>query len=62
MKTTESPEEVEKIKNNLRDKGKEILDKVFDEYGVDVLVGPADSAFCVHACAAGKGISQIFAS
>lgn len=54
MKTTELPEEIEKIENILREKGKEILDKVFDEYGVDVLVGPVDSAFCVHACAAGK--------
>ena len=57
MEMTESPEAIEQIEKTLREKGRELLDKVFDDYEVDVLVGPVDSAFCVHACAAGKEAS-----
>lgn len=47
---------MEKVKKELRSKGRQVLDRVFDDNGINLVVGPVDSAFCIYACAAGKAV------
>ena len=54
MNSNQDPEDMAKIKEELRTIGRQILDKAFEDNGVNILVGPVDSGFCIHACAAGK--------
>lgn len=54
MNSNEEPEVISKAKEKLRNKAREILAEAFDDGEVNILVGTCDSAFCVHAAAAGK--------
>lgn len=38
---------------------KKILDQVFDQENVNIIAGPADSALCVHAAAAGYPVGTV---
>ncbi|KAK6833337.1 hypothetical protein PG987_008031 [Apiospora arundinis] len=49
----DSPEEINVMKEELRAKGRSILDEVFERDNVDLIGAPGDSPLCVHAAAAG---------
>lgn len=53
MNKSEDPELIQQMKKELRNKAREILGKLFEENGVNLLVAPCDSGFCVYAAAAG---------
>ncbi|PWI69362.1 hypothetical protein PCL_01009 [Purpureocillium lilacinum] len=59
MNSNQDPEDMAKIKEELRTMGRQILDKAFDDNGVNILVGPVDSGFCIHACAAGYPVATL---
>ncbi|KAJ6789239.1 hypothetical protein PWT90_05083 [Aphanocladium album] len=59
MNSNDDAETVEKAKKTLRSKAREVLDKAFDEAKVNLLVGTCDSAFCVHAAAAGYPVCAV---
>ncbi len=59
MNSDDPPEAVEKIKATLRRKARAVLDAAFDEAQVKLLVGTCDSAFCVHAAAAGYPVGAV---
>ncbi|XWW97643.1 hypothetical protein V2A60_005628 [Cordyceps javanica] len=59
MNSNEPAETVDEIKATLRAKARGVLDTAFDEAAVRVLVGTCDSAFCVHAAAAGYPVCVV---
>lgn len=62
MNSSEEPEVIKNAKEKLRNKAREILAEAFDDAEVNLLVGTCDSAFCVHAAAAGKPPDFLFIS
>ncbi|OAA74652.1 Amidase signature domain protein [Akanthomyces lecanii RCEF 1005] len=59
MNSNDPPEAVDEIKKTLRGKARTVLDTAFDEAEVNLLVGTCDSAFCVHAAAAGYPVAAV---
>ncbi|OAQ96663.1 hypothetical protein LLEC1_01445 [Akanthomyces lecanii] len=59
MNSNDSPEAVDEVKRTLRSKARSVLDTAFDEAGANLLVGTCDSAFCVHAAAAGYPVAAV---
>lgn len=59
MNSNEPAAAVDALKATLRAKARGVLDTAFDEAGVKVLVGTCDSAFCVHAAAAGYPVCAV---
>ncbi|EQL01229.1 Amidase signature domain protein [Ophiocordyceps sinensis CO18] len=59
LSCNEDPDSMERVKKELRAKGRQVLDKAFDDNGVNLIVGPVDSAFCIHACAAGYPLATV---
>ncbi|KAK3185859.1 hypothetical protein K4F52_005313 [Lecanicillium sp. MT-2017a] len=59
MNKSEDPELIQQMKKELRNKAREILGKLFEENGVNLLVAPCDSGFCVYAAAAGYPLAAV---
>lgn len=58
MNSTDDASVVDELKAALRSKARSVLDAAFDS-GVELLVGTCDSAFCVHAAAAGYPVAAV---
>ncbi|KAJ6437212.1 amidase [Purpureocillium lavendulum] len=59
MNSNDDPEHMQKIKDELRKTARQILDRAFEDNGVNLLVGPVDSGFCIHASAAGYPVATL---
>lgn len=59
MNSNDTPEAVEEVKQTLRSRARTVLDTAFDEGEVHLLVGTCESAFCVHAAAAGYPVAAV---
>lgn len=53
MNSTETKQEIDRLKNDLRSTARRILDGVFEEQKVNLIAAPGDSPLCIHAAAAG---------
>lgn len=53
MNSTESKEQIDVLKQELRSTARQILDETFENTQTNLLVAPGDAPLCVHAAAAG---------
>jgi amidase len=47
------------LKKGLRSVARQMLDRVFDREGVNIIAAPADSSLCIHAAASGYPIATV---
>lgn len=53
MNSTETKQNIDILKQDLRSKARQILDEAFDKQQVNLIAAPGDSPLCIHAAAAG---------
>lgn len=53
MNSNEPSEEMNKLKTKMREMAIRTVEKVFEDNGVNLIVGPVDSGFCIAVAAAG---------
>jgi amidase len=56
----DAEDDIAALKIGLRSVARQILNRVFDGEGVNVIVAPADSSLCIHAAASGAKASLHF--
>ncbi|RAO71686.1 uncharacterized protein BHQ10_007698 [Talaromyces amestolkiae] len=59
MNSTETKQDIDKVKYDLRRTARQILDGAFDEQQVKLIAAPGDSPLCIHAAAAGYPIATV---
>lgn len=53
MDNSDTEGHIAALKEGLRAVARQILDRVFDSEGVNIVAAPADSSLCIHAAASG---------
>jgi amidase len=53
MNSTETKQNIDILKQDLRSTARQILDEAFDKQQVNLIAAPGDSPLCIHAAAAG---------
>ncbi|KUL84917.1 hypothetical protein ZTR_07885 [Talaromyces verruculosus] len=59
INNTETKQNIDKLKHDLRSTARQILNGAFDEYQVSLIAAPGDSPLCIHAAAAGYPIATV---
>ncbi|GAM36146.1 hypothetical protein TCE0_018r05007 [Talaromyces pinophilus] len=59
INNTETKQNIDKLKHDLRSTARQILDGVFDGHQVSLIAASGDSPLCIHAAAAGYPIATV---